>query len=148
MVKSHVQIKTNVCIELFNAEGVCISREEKPNLVVNVGLNFMANALIANSTSPFVAVAVGTSGTAPAAGDTTLGAEVGRVAFTSATQTGATDVIVANFAAGVGTGTLQEAGIFNSVTANAGTLFSHLTFSAITKASTDSLQITWTLVMS
>ena len=52
---------------------------------------------------------------------------------------------VATFGAGVATGTLTEAGIFNA--ASSGTMFSRTVFAAINKTASDSVTITWKIVV-
>lgn len=134
-LKGSVQIKLNGKVVV-----------EQDNLIVNVGKTYVMSSIVQNATVPYVAVAVGTSSTPPSANDTLLGAEVGRVAFTF-TQNINVVTITASFGPGVGTGALQEAGIFNSTTANAAGMLSHLTFGIVNKGSTDTLQVTWTLTM-
>jgi hypothetical protein len=114
---------------------------EKDNLIVQVGKNFVASALIASSTSPFTNLAVGTSGTAAALGDTTLGSELARMAFTSASAAANVVTISATFAAGSGTGAWQEAGLFNA--SSGGVMFSHVVFAVVNKGASDTITVTW-----
>jgi nucleoside recognition membrane protein YjiH len=117
-----------------------------PNLVVSVGKNFVASALIASSPTPFSNMAVGTGTTTPALGDTTLTSELYRNAFNPAASTsGNVATFTGTYGAGVATGALTEAGLFNSATSGAGTMMSHVTFAVVNKAATDSLTITWTI---
>lgn len=118
---------------------------EKKNLIVTAGKSFLANAVLANSTSPFTHMAIGTGTTAAALTDTTLTTEVARQAFTTSSRTTNVVTLVTTYAAGTGTGALTEAGIFNA--SSAGTLLSHVVFSAINKGSADSLTITWTITV-
>lgn len=117
---------------------------EKDNLIVQVGKNFLANAVVLTSSSPFTHMAVGTSGTAPANGDTTLGAEVARQAFS---QGVAANVVTMSttYAAGVGTGALQEAGLLNN--SSGGTLLSHVTYAVVNKGALDTLTISWAITV-
>jgi hypothetical protein len=119
-----------------------------PNLVVSVGKGLIANRMQAAPTQNAMShVAVGTTGTAPAAGDTQLGAEVAgsRTALTSATVAAAIITYVAQLAPGVGTGALVEAGLFNA--AAAGQMLARTTFAVINKAAGDTLNITWTVTV-
>jgi hypothetical protein len=56
--------------------------------------------------------------------------------------------MVANFAAGTGTGAITEAGTFDVVTQNTANMWMYSTFSVINKGANDSLAITWTLTAS
>jgi len=91
-------------------------------------------------------MAIGTSTTTLTAGDTVLGSELDRNTLTSFTQGSGGDdnkvVYVGDWAAGDGTGAISEAGIFNSHTADSGTMLCAQTFSVINKGSDDTLQIT------
>ena len=115
-----------------------------PNLIVQVGKNFLATAVTTASASPFTYVAVGTNSTAASLADTTLGTELTRVSFSSSVTTN-TATITATFGSGVGTGALTEAGIFNN--AVLGTMLSHVVFSVINKAAADTLTISWTITV-
>jgi len=140
MINDSLAMRGDVLIKL-NDEVVL----DKKNLIVNVGKNFLASAVINSSASPFTHMAIGTSGTAAALGDTTLGSELVRQAFTSASVASNVVTLTALYAAGAGTGALQEAGIFNA--ASAGTMLSHVVFSTINKGAADSLTITWTITV-
>jgi len=80
-------------------------------------------------------------------GTTTLSAYISgsRTAFTSKLRSGAVVTVVADFAAGVGTGSITEAGMFDVVTQNTANMWTYATFTAIPKASTDTLKMTWTI---
>ena len=131
--------------ELRNAAGVLLFRDEGPNLVVDDGLELIADLLIGGGTAP-THMAIGSDGTAPDPGDSALGTELARVAFTSATAAGAVVTWVGTFGAGVGTGTVEEAGIFNATPA--GVLLCRTIHGAFAKAAADTLTITWTLTLS
>lgn len=144
-----LSIRGHVLVELFDQSGGCVTTREVANLVVTAGKNHIADQL---SSSPGQAamgwMAIGTSATAPAAGDTLLGAEIDRNALTS--RTDATNVVtyVGDWAAGDGTNSaIAEAGIFNVVTANTITLLARATFTAINKGASDTLKITWTVTV-
>jgi len=75
---------SNVVITVRDLKGRVLERVERTNLIVNVGLNMVRDAL---DTAAFDAeikrVALGTSNTAPAMTDTQLGAEIFRKVVTS-----------------------------------------------------------------
>jgi len=91
-------------------------------------------------------MAIGSNTTNPAAGDTALGTELGRVALTSAAVSGAVVTYVATFAASTGTGAVVEAGILNA--SSSGDLLCRTVFSVVNKGASDSMTITWTVTVS
>lgn len=93
-------------------------------------------------------IAVGSSATAPADGNTHLGTEVARKAVTSRAYSGKKGTCSAVFAAGEATGTHVEFGVFagGSASANTGTLCSRTTGSIVVGA-LDSLFIDWELTL-
>jgi hypothetical protein len=119
-----------------------------PNLVVNTGLAFIA-ARMKDDTLPtaMTHMGVGTGSTATAAGNTALGTQLGsRVSLTSTTVTSNSTAYVATFGAGVATGALTEAGIFNASTS--GTMLCRTVFAVINKGALDTMTITWTITIS
>lgn len=133
-------------IVLQDESGQVKETREIPNLVVTVGKTFIASRMVGTSSAIMSHMAVGSSSTAPAAGDTGLGSELGRVALTSGTSSGAVATYVATFGTGVGTGAIVEAGIFND--ASTGTLLCHTTFAVVNKGANDTMTITWTVTIS
>lgn len=131
-------------IERFDSTGVLVEKVTVPNIVVTAGKNYIASRIVGTASAVMSHMAIGTSGTAPAIGDTVLGAQVGAaVALTSSNAVGNVVTYSALFGAGVGTGAIQEAGIFNA--SSAGTMLAHTTFSVINKGAGDSINITWTV---
>jgi hypothetical protein len=138
-----------VQLELKNEFGDIIEQQTH-NLIVNGGLAFIASRMAGTAQAVMSHMAVGTGSTAAAGSQTALVTESARVANTSATlvtTTVANDSIeyVATFGAGVGTGALVEAGIFNAGTA--GTMLARTVYSVINKGALDTLTITWKIVV-
>ena len=148
MHQDTLTITGHLDIELRDADGEVIHKAESPNLVTTVGKAVIANRLgmSSPSTVAMTHMAIGTTNTAAAVGDTTLAAENARVALTSSTPSTNTVVYVATFPAGTGTGTIVEAGLLNAGTA--GDLLCRSVFSSIAKGASDSLTITWTVTIS
>jgi hypothetical protein len=119
---------------------------EKKNLIVQVGKNFLASAVINNSTSPFVAMAIGTGTNAASLSDTTLQIESVRAAFTTSSVSTNVVSLSNTYAAGTGTGAVTEAGLFNNSTSG-GTMLSRVVFSAVNKSAADTLTINWTVTV-
>lgn len=114
-----------------------------PNLVVFAGKNFIAQRMTSNSTPVISHLAVGGANTTPANTDTILAGEFSRVVITSAAVSSNTISYVATLSPGVGTGAIVEAGLFNSATANSGTMLCRTTFPVVNKEGGDTLTITW-----
>lgn len=144
-----VKAKGRLRIEIRDEDtGELKDVREIDNLVVTVGKNHIAARMKDTGLPAQMShMAVGTGATAPAAGDTTLQTELTRIALTTAGGTVSNNVVTyaATFGAGVGTGALTEAGIFNA--AAAGTLLCRTTFAVINKGANDSMTITWTLTI-
>lgn len=145
MLKDKVQALGTLVIELFDQNGMLKERHELKNLVVNTGLAFMAQRLIGTPTA-MSHMGIGTSSTSPAGAQTDLLASTARVALTSSTNitttvTNDTARFIATFGSGVGTGAIQEAGIFNASTG--GTMLNRTVFAVVNKGALDSMTITW-----
>lgn len=136
-----MQIRGRVVAELFGPDGQLKERREAVNIVTNVGRAHVVDRLQAAGAAVCDYIAIGTGSTSPAAADTTLEAEVARDQGTLSQPDAYTERCVYTFAAGVGTGTITEAGRLNNSTG--GTLMGRSTFSGITKGSGDSLQFTY-----
>lgn len=150
--KEELKATGKVRITVSNAQGEVTKEFEVPNLVVDTGKNHIAQKIFATTNSPVAMthMAIGTSSTAAAAANTTLGAEAGRVTLTSTTLTGNSTVrYTATFPAGTGTSTspgIQEAGILNASTA--GVLLCRTVFPSVAKNTGDSITITWDVTVS
>lgn len=123
------------------------------NLVVDAGKAGAASRINGSGgEAAFDRIGAGTGATAPAAGDTALGAEkdeaggvttthktatVSRVTTTVTNDT-AQDVVTFNYTASVA---VTESGVFNAATA--GTMLCRQTFTAVNVVNGDSLQFTW-----
>lgn len=135
----------HVLIEVRDEHGHIKATREVENLIVTTGRDAIVSRLASSpGTAVPVGMAVGTGSTAPAAGNTALGAEIDRNALTSNTASGGVLTMVGNWAAGDATNSaIAEAGVFSTSTTG-GTMFSRATFTAINKGASDTLQITWT----
>ena len=141
MLHENLTMKGKLAIAI-NGEVV----KEVPNLVVSAGKDFVASRMKDTTEDAMSHMAIGTSTTAPANGDTTLGSEADRNALTSTTVTNNEIAYVASFGAGEGTGAITEAGLFNAVTG--GTMLCRTVFSVVNKGASDSMTITWTVTVS
>lgn len=119
---------------------------EIANLVVTVGKEFVASRMVSATSGVMSHMAVGSGTTAAVVGNTTLGNELARTALTSSVASSNTVTYAAGFGAGVGTGAVTEAGIFNA--SSSGTMLCRTVFSVINKGLLDSMAITWTITIS
>ena len=120
--------------------------QEVDNLVVTAGKNYVASRMKDTTATAMSHMAIGSGSTAAAANNTALGNELGRVALTSTTVSGAVVTYVASFPAGTGTGAITEAGILNA--SSSGTMLCRTVFSVVNKGSADSMTVTWTVTVS
>jgi hypothetical protein len=139
--KDGVAIKDNVKIVLTGPDGN-VKHSSVHNAVTTAGKEGAADQILAApSLSKPTHMAIGTG--TPAA--TLLGTELDRNALTSKLRSGAVVTMVADWAAGDGTGAITEAGLFDIVTANTVNMWASASFSVVNKAAADTLQITWQL---
>ena len=120
--------------------------QEVDNLVVTAGKNYVASRMKDTTATAMSHMAIGSGSTAAAANNTALGNELGRVALTSTTVSGAVVTYVASFPAGTGTGAITEAGILNA--SSSGTMLCRTVFSVVNKGASDSMTVTWTVTVS
>jgi hypothetical protein len=120
--------------------------QEVNNLVVTDGKEYVASRMKDATATAMSHMAIGSGSTAAAAGNSSLGTELGRVALTSTNVSGAVVTYTATFAAGTGTGAVTEAGILNA--SSSGDLLCRTVFSVVNKGASDSMTITWTVTVS
>lgn len=145
MLNEKLKVTGALRVVIRDEAGAIKEEFKTENLVVTTGLNFIADRMVNNSTA-MSHMAIGSDGTAAAAGNTTLGTELGRVALTSSTPSTNTVEYEATFGASVGTGGVEEAAIFNA--SSAGDMLCRTVFSVVNKGAADSMTITWTITIS
>jgi len=152
-IKDTIKAKGHLKITIRDKESGEIKRvHEYDNLICTVGKTMIANNLTSGSpdnTMVINYVALGSDGTSPAAGDTTLGTEVYRNTVASETNANNVAYITGFFDATETTGTYLEAGLFSDGGAGAdtGVLVSHVNIN-VTKSNTETLTIDWTITIS
>jgi hypothetical protein len=112
------------------------------NTVTTAGKNALADQLLASPTlgkPTHMATGTGTGGT------TALNTELDRNALTSKTRSTNVVTMVGDWAAGDGTGTITEAGVFDA--SSAGNMHLYSSFTGIPKGAGDALTLTWTWTM-
>ena len=150
MLKEKIIPIGTLTVEVKDAMGNTKEVREVNNLIVNGGLEMLASRLKDASTTVPSHMAVGIGTAAAVGSQTALVSESARVAFSNSNLvttnvTGDSLQYIATFGAGVATGTLTEAGIFNA--ASSGTMFSRTVFAPINKTASDSVTITWKIVV-
>lgn len=146
MIQDTLKVTGQLRVALFGPDGTLKEEQVVKNLVVTAGKVFIANRIIGTPTA-MSHMAIGSGTTAAAAGDTTLGTELGRVSLTSSSiSSGSTARFVASFPAGTGTGAVTEAGILNA--ASNGTMLCRTVFSVVNKGADDAMTITWDVTVS
>lgn len=148
MIQDQTTVKGKVIFVLTGPDGKVKEKREHDNLVTTAGKGYIASRMKDATATAMSHMEVGTSSTAAAVGDTTLVAAVSssRTALTSTTVSTNTVTYACTFGAGVGTGALVEAGIFND--GAAGTLLCRTVYSVINKGASDTLTISWVITVS
>jgi hypothetical protein len=129
-----------------DSQGNIKETRKAKNLVVTSGKTYLASRAVGTSANIISHMAIGTGTATPAAGDTALGTEAGRVTLASASNTANAITYTATFPAGTGTGAITEAAVLNA--ASSGTMLCRTTFPVVNKAAGDSIAVTWTVTIS
>ena len=145
MFTESVNVKGNLEVILLDETGKQKDYRKVNNLVVAVGKDVIASRLVGNALAVMSHMAVGSSSTAAATSQTALGTELGRVALDSTSRATNTITYVATFPAGTGTGSITEAGILNA--GATGNMLCRTVFGVVTKASGDTVVITWNVTV-
>jgi len=137
---------------LRDANGnIKVDRTEK-NIITTAGKQHIA-ARLANTFSGAGEIGatmgwmgVGTGTTGAVVGDTALQSALGaRIAMGTPTSALNVSTFTCTFVAGVSTGAITEAGIFNALTGS--TMLNRTTFAPVNKAVDDSLTINWSVTI-
>ena len=145
-LQNTIKATGELTIEVRGETGEIKQTLNAKTLVVSVGKTFIASRIVGTASAIMSHMAIGTATATPAAGDTTLGTEAGRVTLASGTSSSNAITYTATFPAGTGTGAITEAGVLNLGTA--GTLLCRTTFPVVNKAAGDSIAITWVVTIS
>lgn len=148
MIQETMKLHGAITLLLNKANGE-VETVHKDNIIVDVGFDFIADAIGKAASRPGVMgfIALGTGTTAAAAGQTALVMELDRNAATYAHTAGTkTFSFTANFPAGDATGAITEAGVFNA--ASAGIMLDRVVFPVVNKGADDSLTAVFTFTMS
>ena len=145
-------------LEITGALQISLNNEivhQCDNLVVTAGKNWVAGRFkntLGGHTIPgeMTHMAIGSGGTAAAAGNTALAAEItaSRIALTTDGGTVSTNTVQydATWTSSHGAYAIQEAGIFTA--SSGGTMLARTVFAVINKGTDDTVSITWTITVS
>lgn len=148
MIDETMQLQGAMTLIVRRASGD-VETVHKDNIIVNVGFDFIADAIGKSASRPSVMgfIALGTGTTAAAASQLALVSELDRNAATYAHTTGTKAFsFTADFPAGDGTGAITEAGVFNA--ASGGIMLDRVVFPVVNKGADDSLTAVFTFTMS
>jgi len=148
MIHENLKLSGQLNIVLKDKAGNVKDTREVKNLVVDTGLVFIASRMTGTSKAVMSHMALGSSTTAAAAGQTDLVSVLGsREAIDSTTITGSNKAVAyaSSFEAGDATGAVTEAGIFNA--SSSGDMLCRTVFSVVNKAADDTMSITWTVTL-
>lgn len=138
--KDEVAPVWNMHLILRGPDGAVKTERHVKNTVTTAGKNGAADQILASPTlgkPTHMAIGTGTpTGTA-------LGSELDRNALTSKNRSTNVVTMVADWAAGDGTGAITEAGTFDA--GASGNMWMSASFSVVNKGASDTLQISWTL---
>jgi hypothetical protein len=148
MIDEAMQLHGAMTLIVRRADGE-IETVHRDNIIVNVGFDFISDAIGKASSRPAVMgyIALGTGTTAAAATQSTLVTELDRNVATYAHTAGTkTFTFTADFPAGDATGAITEAGVFNA--ASGGIMLDRVVFPVVNKGVDDSLTAVFTFTMS
>lgn len=145
MFTESVGLKGNLKIVVLDENKNVKETRHIKNLVVATGKSYIAQRMTANTTAIMSHMAIGSANVAPTTSDTALGSEITRVALDSANVTSNTITYVTTYGAGVGTGSITEAGIFNAP--SSGTMLCRTRFDVVNKGNADIIVITWNVTV-
>jgi hypothetical protein len=117
----------------------------KDNLIVDTGLEYIADRMKDNSIPLISHTGVGTDATPVTPADTTLGAEIARKIFDDLDAIDNQVICESIFGTGEAVGTWEEVAIFNDATA--GTMINRINIT-YTKSSADAVKVRFTLTFS
>jgi len=145
MINDDIKPTGTLDVVLKKADGTVKEKYQFKNIVVTTGKEFIARRMI-DDNEPFMSeMAIGDSNANLEVGNTTLGNELARVTLDSSTVTSNVVTYIAEFDAGVGTGGIVEASIFNGESDDV--MLCRTTFPIINKEADDILAINWNVTI-
>lgn len=147
MITDSFKVKGDLKVEVLDENLNLKDSRDVKNLVVAVGKAYIASRMTSNANVIMSHMSVGEGNVAPTTAQTLLVSEIARVSLDSTSLVNNTITYVATYPAGIGTGSLTEAGIFNSPSANSGSMLCRTRFDVVNKAVADTIVITWNVTV-
>lgn len=141
-MQENAHAKGRLSIRLYGPDGKLKDERIVENLIVSTGRAWLAQRMT-GAPALMSHMAIGIDNTAPSLSNTGLMSESTRVALSAQQTVDNVTTYDATFPAGVGTGAIVEAGIFNA--AIAGTMLNRAIFAVVNKGASDVMSITWTI---
>ena len=146
MFIDNAKVAGQLSFKHYDQDGNLKGEYVEKNLLVTAGLAYIASRMKDATATAMTHMALGSGNTAASAGQTALVTQLGsRVALTATTVTSNVIEYTATFGAGVATGAVVEAGIFNA--SSGGTMLCRTVFGVKTKEAGDSFAMTWTITL-
>lgn len=134
-------------VETFDKNGILKNTQYLKNLVVKTGKNYAAQKFAGKAIDTISHMALGSGTNTAVVSDTKLANELGRAAITGISVGDNVVKIIASFAAGVATGEVREAGLFNNANPRSGIMISRTQIDVINKNADDTITITWEITL-
>ena len=142
---SKIKLTGALSVQKFDESNNLVEQVDVPNLVVTVGKEHIAQRISTNSETIMSHMAIGSGVTTPALTNIALVNELARETLSLTSVSGVDITYTATFGAGVGTGTITEAAIFNA--SSAGDMLCRTTFPVISKGAAETIAISWTITV-
>jgi len=113
MLQENIKLTGRLSIKKYNEKGELVQTKEVPNLVVTSGKEFIASRIVGTTLGAMAYMSIGDDNSTAVVAQTALQNELARVSATNSLS-GVQVTFDATFGPGVGTGSLVEAGIFNT----------------------------------
>lgn len=136
-----LRFKCNIRFKVFDeATGEVKHEGSVHNLICTAGKNELLKVSSPKTVSQFAYMGIGSSSTSPSAANTALGTQLARSGAITPTYSSGTITFTHTFAAGTGTGTVEEVGLFDA--SSSGNMLNRALTGTFVKGAGDALQMT------
>lgn len=148
MINDSLKVTGEVNIKLYDAKGVLKKEVDRSNLVVTMGKSFIASRIANNLSVPMNHMALGYGDVPANINNTSLEDEAlnGRISIAQPIVVNNVLTFTGVFGPSYGTGTIKEAGIFNSN--SGGVMLCRTTFPEVVKEDDDTIAVSWSVTIS